>query len=113
MKWDIQYFPDARRDLRELDGSQRILIRKAIERISGNPLPLSEGGYGKPLGNKGGANLSGLLKIKLKSAGLRVVCFLRRTEAGMTVVVIGAREGAEVYKVAQERMKKYRYRMDS
>lgn len=55
-----------------------------------NPLPVSEGGYGKPLENKNGNNLSGFLKIKLKSDGIRVVYKLVEIEEQMLVVVIGA-----------------------
>lgn len=32
MKWDITYLPEALDDLRRLDGRQRILIRKAIQK---------------------------------------------------------------------------------
>ena len=109
MNWNVELFPEAKKDLKKLDRSQRDLVGKAIDRVSRNPLPVSEGGYGKPLGNKLGANLTGLLKIKLKNAGLRVVYFLRRTETGMTVVVVGARADEEVYQIARERMKKHHF----
>lgn len=52
MKWDVVYLPEALDDLRGLDGSQRILVRKAIQKVTANPLPEYEGGYGKVLGNK-------------------------------------------------------------
>ena len=71
--WKIDYHPEAKRELQELDGSQRKVVLKAIIKVSENPLPYTEGGYGKPLGNKSGNNLTGLLKIKLKGLGLRVV----------------------------------------
>lgn len=68
MKWDVTYLPEALDDLRRLDGSQRILVRKAIQKVAANPLPENEGGYGKFLDNKNNTNLSGFLKIKLRGA---------------------------------------------
>ena len=107
MNWNLEYLPEAEKDLKELDGSQRILVLKAIKKVQRNPLPVDEQGYGKPLGNHNGTNLAGLLKIKLRSAGLRVVYQLRRTESSMMVIVIGVRADEEVYDIAQERANKH------
>ena len=57
MNWKLSYLPEAAKDLKSLDGSQRILVVKAINKVLENPLPDYEGGYGKPLGNKSGSNL--------------------------------------------------------
>ena len=103
MKWSLKYLPEAAKDLKALDGAQRIMTVKAINKVLTNPLPVSEGGYGKPLGNKNGNDLTGLLKIKLKNAGIRVVYKLIRTETEMLVVVIGARSDDEVYETARHR----------
>ena len=73
MSWEIKYLPEAVKDLDKLSAYNRELVLKAISKVSTNPLPQSEGGYGKPLGNKGNYNLTGLLKIKLKKIGIRVV----------------------------------------
>lgn len=107
MNWDITYLPEALDDLRRLDGSQRILIRKAIQKVSSNPLSETEGGYGKLLGNKNNTNLSGFLKIKLRGAGLRVVYKLIRVQNRMLIIVIGAREEAEAYEDAYKRIQKH------
>ena len=104
MNWQVQYHPDALKDLKKLDGSQQVLVKKAIRKVSGNPLPASEGGYGKPLGNKHQNNLSGLLKVRLKGAGLRIVYSLIRTQHSMYVVVIGIRDDDEVYRMASKRI---------
>ena len=66
-----------------------------------------EGGYGKPLGNKHGANLTNMLKIKLRVEEIRVVYKLIRTETKMLVVVVGVREDEEVFEIAQRRRMKY------
>lgn len=106
MSWKLVYLPEAAKDLKNLAGNQRLLVVKAIDKVLQNPLPASEGGYGKPLGNKQGNDLAGFLKIKLKSAGIRVVYKLIRTETEMLVVVIGARADDEVYETAQHRAQK-------
>ncbi len=104
MNWNLEYLPEAEKDLRELDGSQRILVLKAIKKVLQNPLPLNEHGYGKPLGSRSETQLAGLLKIKLRACGLRVVYQLRRTESSMLVIVIGVRADEEVYEIAQKRV---------
>jgi mRNA interferase RelE/StbE len=67
-------------------------------------LPYTENGYGKPLGNKSETNLSGFLKIKLKSSGLRIVYKLQRIENTMLIIVIGARADEEVYDIVHKRV---------
>jgi mRNA interferase RelE/StbE len=107
MSWTLEYLPEVEKDLKNLDGSQRIFVRKALKKVLQNPLPESEGGYGKPLGSKGGTNLTNLLKIKLRNAGIRIVYKVERTKMGMLVIVIGVREDDEVYQDAQNRVIKH------
>ena len=107
MTWNVEYLPEAVKDLRDLDGSQRQLVAKAIAKVSKNPLPDVEGGYGKPLTNKGGNNLSGFLKIKLKASDLRIVYQLVKVEGEMLLFFIGARADEEVYNLAQKRIVKH------
>lgn len=96
--WELAFLDETLQDLRRLDGSQRKRVLKAIERVRTNPLPKSEGGYGSPLGNKLSYDLSGLLKVRLRADGIRVVYKVYRQEGMMLVVVIGVREDAEVYR---------------
>lgn len=107
MSWKIVYLPEAVKDMKSLAGNQQLLVAKALNKVSVNPLPESEGGYGKPLGNHNNSMLAGLLKIKLKSAGLRIVYKLIRTETEMLIIVIGARADDEVYDAAQRRAEKH------
>lgn len=86
MSWTLEYLPEAEKDLKALDGSQRLLVLKAIKKVQQNPLPAEENGYGKALGNHRSTNLAGFLKIKLRASGLRVVYQLRRTETEMLVI---------------------------
>lgn len=104
--WDVKYLPEALDDLDELDGSQRKLVLKSIEKVRKNPLSQQEGGYGKLLGKKGNTDLTGFLKIKLRASGLRLVYKVIKQEDRMLIVVIGAREDEEVYSIAEKRVKK-------
>ena len=107
MNWITRFLPEADDDLNYLDGSVVKEVRKAIKKVGVNPLPVYEGGYGKPLGNKHGNDLTGLLKVKLAKVGIRIVYKLIRTETEMLIIVIGARADDEVYRTAKSRMKKY------
>ena len=66
MRWQIEYLEEAKKDLKKLDRSTQIIVLKGIDKVSENPLPAQQGGYGKPLGNKSGTNLTNLLKIKFR-----------------------------------------------
>lgn len=107
MNWTVVYLPEAQEDLDRLDNSQRNVVLKAIKKIQTNPLPSNEGGYGKPLGNMSGSQLAGFLKVKLRSAGLRIVYKLVRVQDSIVIVVIGARADSEVYSIAEQRKNKY------
>jgi len=48
MSWDIKYLPEADKDLDRLSRQQQVLVKKAIRKVQGNPLPQGEGGYGNP-----------------------------------------------------------------
>ena len=105
MKWNLKYLPEATEDLKIFDNSVRKRLYKSILRTAQNPLPKQQGGYGEPLGNKSGINLTGFLKIKLRGIGLRIVYKL--DEPDMLIIVAAAREDEEVYKEAFKRIKKY------
>ena len=101
--WQVEYLKEAVEDLKRLDHSQRLQVLKAINKVSSNPLPQNEGGYGKPLGNRNSARLARYLKIKLKRLGLRVVYKLIREKYVMKVIEVSARADDEVYLLAQKR----------
>ena len=107
MNWELDYLPEVQKDIHNLTRNQQILVGKAIKKVKQNPLPQSEGGYGKPLGHKQGTNLTNMLKIRLRGEGIRIVYKLIRTETKMLMVVIGVREDEEVYEIAQRRRAKY------
>ena len=51
--------------MKKPDHSAQIQVLKGIRKVSQNPLSTEEGGYGKPLGNKSGTNLTNLMKNKV------------------------------------------------
>ncbi len=104
-EWSIEYTKEANDDLMDLDRTQQLLVLKAIKKVSSNPLPNSEGGLGKPLGNHLSAKLAGYQKIKLKKAGLRVVYRLVMDDHIMRIIIISVRDDDTVYKMAQDRIK--------
>lgn len=105
MTWSIEYFKEAKKDLIKLDHAQRVQVLKAIEKVSENPLPKHEGGYGKPLGNNSATKLTGYYKIKLLKLGIRVVYGLVKEGEIMKMVVISVRTDEAVYKLADKRIK--------
>jgi len=106
MEWIVVYTREAEKDLKGLDHSQQLQVLKAIKKVAANPLPTTEGGYGKPLGKHLSSRLAGYLKIKLQKLGLRVVYCLVREEKTMKIIIISVRDDEKVYKMTQERIKK-------
>jgi len=103
MSYCVEYHPDAKKDRAALDVSVRKQVERAICKVAQNPLPKNQGGYGTPLGNKRGNNLTGLCKIKLLKLGIRVVYQVIRTDEIMKIIVIAARADDEVYEIAAKR----------
>lgn len=102
--WEIVYIEAAVKDLQDLDGPVRKQVLRAIEKVAQNPQPKSEGGYGNPLGNRNGLNLTGYMKIKLRDAGIRVVYRIEEVNGVMRIIIIGARSDDEVYRLAMQRI---------
>ena len=94
----------SRKGIRRLKEPVVSHVYAAIKKISSNPLPITEGGDGKPLGNKHGSNLTGLLNIKLRGGGVRVVYRLERHEHAMTIVIVSVRDNDAVYREAAKRI---------
>lgn len=107
MTWSIEFLEEATKDMKKLDHSAQIQVLKGITKVSKNPLPVEEGGYGKPLGNKSGINLTNLLKIKFRDLGIRVVYKVERVDGVMKIIVVSARTDEQVYKEAAKRREKH------
>ena len=107
MTWEIEFLEEAEKDMKKLDHSAQIQVLKGITKVSGNPLPTEEGGYGKPLGNKSGTNLTNLMKIKFRDLGIRVVYKIERVNGVMKIIVVSVRTDEKVYKEAAKRRNRY------
>lgn len=107
MTWSIEFLEEAQRDLEKLDHSVQLQVIKGIQKVSQNPLPVQEGGYGKPLGHKNGDNLTNLLKIKFRNLGIRVVYKVEQVDGIMKIIIVSARTNEQVYKDAVKRRRKY------
>jgi len=105
MAWNVEFYDKAQKEFNKLNSSPKLQVAKAIRKVSQNPLPQAEGGYGKPLGSNQSSKLAGCLKIKLKSIGIRVVYQLIRENSIMKIVIISIRDDNEVYKEAEYRIK--------
>lgn len=106
MSWKIKISKEARRELSHLDGSLKKHVLAGILKVSAAPLP-SPQGYGKPLGNKGGNNLTGFFKIKYRGIGIRVVYTLVPDQSVMNILVISERDDALCYEFAARLYQKY------
>ena len=104
MNYRVKMSDEAEEDLKDFNKAQRAQITRAINKFAINPLPKNEGGYGNPLGNKGGRNLTGLCKITFKKMGVRVIYRLIREDELMRIIVIAARSDEEVYNIASDRL---------
>ena len=105
MTWNIEFLEEAKKDLKKLDHSVQLQVVK----VRKNPLPTDKGGYGKPLGNKNGINLTNFLKIKFRNLGIRVVYKLEYVDDIMKIIVISARTDEAVYKEAAKRREKNKF----
>ena len=43
MSWEVNYLPEADKDIAALARNQQIIVQKAIKKVKENPLPQSEG----------------------------------------------------------------------
>ncbi|MDC7291216.1 type II toxin-antitoxin system RelE/ParE family toxin [Blautia schinkii] len=107
MNYQINFLPEAIDDMKKLDNSIQPQIAKGIRKVSQKPLSTYRGGYGKPLGNKDGTDLSGLYKIKFRGIGIRVVYSVEEHNGIMTVIVVSVRADNQVYQEAEKRRTKH------
>ena len=105
--WNIVLLDEAEKDMKRLDSSVRLQVLKGIQKVAKNPLSADQGGYGKPLGNKSGLDLTNLCKIKFRDLGIRVVYKVEIIDTVMRIIVVSARADEQAYKEAARRREKY------
>ncbi len=98
-RWNIKITKEAKKDFQQLDNSLKKQVAAGIIKVARAPLP-SPHGYGKPLGNKNGKNLTGFFKIKYKGIGIRIVYTLVLADVTMNIVVISERDDNYCYDLA-------------
>lgn len=106
MGWEIRITDEAKKDYGKLEGSIRKQVLAGIIKVSKAPLP-SPDGYGKPLGNKKGNDLTGFFKIKYRGIGIRVVYTLAVDKMIMNIIVISQRDDNYCYDLAAKLYDKY------
>ena len=106
MAWEIRITDEAKKDFNKIEDSIRKQVLAGIVKVSKAPLP-SPNGYGKPLGNKNGNNLTGFFKIKYRGIGIRVVYTLVVDKMVMNIVVISQRDDNYCYELATKLYDKY------
>ncbi len=106
MAWDIRITDEARKDYDKMEGSVRRQILAGIIKVAKAPLP-SPNGYGKPLGNRKGNNLTGFFKIKYRGIGIRVVYTLAVEKSVMNIIVISQRDDNFCYDLAAKLYERY------
>ncbi|MCM1145923.1 MAG: type II toxin-antitoxin system RelE/ParE family toxin [Clostridium sp.] len=106
MAWKIRITDEARKDYDKIDRSVRKQVLAGILKVSQAPLP-SPNGYGKPLGNKKGNDLTGFFKIKYRGIGIRVVYTLVIDKMIMNIMVISQRDDNYCYDLAAKLYDKY------
>lgn len=96
----LSFHEDVANDLKKLDGSQLMLVLKALQRIEE-----SNGEIGENLGKRNDTNLKGYKKVKLRKHGIRIVFKQMNNEIVVAkIICIGKREDDEVYKEAYKRL---------
>lgn len=106
MAWNIRITDEAKKDYEKIEGSIRKQVLAGIIKVSKAPLP-SPNGYGKPLGNKKGNNLTGFFKIKYRGIRIRVVYTLVLDKMIMNIMVISQRDDNYCYDLVAKLYDKY------
>ncbi|HHV95121.1 MAG TPA: type II toxin-antitoxin system RelE/ParE family toxin [Clostridiaceae bacterium] len=104
--WTIKFSPEAEEAISKLDHSLVVQVLAEIKKVSSNPLP-HPNGYGKPLGNKAGNNLTGFFKIKYGRIDIHVVYSLVLNKQIMNILIVSNGNDDECYKLAGTLYKKY------
>lgn len=106
MGWNIRITDEAKKDYSKIDGSMRKQVLAGIIKVSKAPLP-SSNGYGKPLRNKNGNDLTGFFIIKYKEIEIRIVYTLVVNKMIMNIIVISQRNDNDCYDIAAKLYDKY------
>ncbi|ALI57093.1 type II toxin-antitoxin system RelE family toxin [Celeribacter marinus] len=93
MSYDLQFLPSALKEWHKLGATLQSQFKKKLKERLAQPHVVADGLHGMP----------NHYKIKLRSAGYRLVYRIEDTTVTVTVVAVGKRERGAVYKSAQKR----------
>lgn len=96
---EVRLTEDAREDLRDLDGSARVLVFKGLLKLRTEPAQ-----RGAPLGSKLGGNLTTFRKLVVGDQAFRIVYRVDPDGSVVVVWVIARRSDDEVYQLAMSRL---------
>lgn len=92
----------AKEDVRDLDGSERKLVLKAIKKLEDEPEK-----RGQPLGSRASGDLSTFRKLVVGDRDFRIVYRVEANGDIVVVWVVGRRADQECYDLALSRLKLY------
>lgn len=95
MSYELQFLPSALKEWNKLGATIRAQLRKKLAERLQNPRVPGDALHG----------LQDHYKIKLRSAGYRLVYRVNDLVVTVTVVAVGRRDRSEVYKDASDRRK--------
>ncbi len=98
MTYELKFHPLAELELKNLDGSVRLLVLKQLKKISINPQ------LGEELGNKHGFDLTGLRKMYVDNKKIRIVYSFNQNEIIVKIIAIGKRNDLDVYKNSNDKI---------
>ena len=97
MKYKVQLIPSAQKDFKKLDGREKLLVAKKLNKLASKPF------LGAPLGKRAGIYLTGYFKLYIDIKRLRVVYRCVGEELDVEIIAIGRREDFKVYQEAEKR----------
>jgi mRNA interferase RelE/StbE len=103
-EFEVELTLAAEKGLASLNHSEQIQVFKQLEKLKRAPE------LGEPLGNKLGLDLTGYRKMYAAKKRVRVIYEIAGTKLIVTVIAIGPREDARVYRIASSEAKNRRLR---
>lgn len=96
----VKLMREAAEDIRDLDGSARVLVLKALSKLKANPEQ-----RGLPLGSNATGNLTSFRKLVVGNRDYRIVYRCIDENRVAVVMVVAKRADNEVYELAVSRLR--------
>jgi mRNA interferase RelE/StbE len=93
---------EAKEDVRDLDGSARKLVLKAMKKLEDGPEQ-----RGNPLGSRAGSDLTTFRKLVVGDRQYRIVYRIEADGSVCVIWVVGSRVDEECYELARSRLQLY------